>query len=126
MCNRNYGDFGDLEGFHISNWLDILFYLPWWDTCISLLGKIHGKVSRSKNIKFSTYLRLFLLEIFSMGYPFHWIDLKWMDLRNRYRQSGWLCTRWGEITQSLNFKYLYKSHCKSNELLWAFEGYPII
>jgi hypothetical protein len=43
-----------------------------------------------------------------------------------YRQSGWLCTRWGEIAQSLNFKYLYKSHCKSNELLWAFKGYPII
>jgi hypothetical protein len=36
-----------------------------------------------------------------------------------YRQSGWLCTRWGEIAQSLNFKYLYKSHCKSNELLWV-------
>jgi hypothetical protein len=40
--------------------------------------------------------------------PFH---------ENRYRQSGWLCTRWGEIAQSLNFKYLYKSHCKFNELL---------
>jgi hypothetical protein len=36
-----------------------------------------------------------------------------------YRQSGWFCTRWGEIAQSLNFKYLYKSHCKSNELLWV-------
>ncbi len=35
----------------------------------------------------------------------------------KYRQSGWLCTRWGEIAQSLNFKYLYKSHCKSRELL---------
>ncbi len=32
----------------------------------------------------------------------------------------------GEIVQSLNFKYLYKSHCKSNELLWAFKGYHII
>jgi hypothetical protein len=37
---------------------------------------------------------------------------------NEYRQSGWLCTRWGEIAQSLNFKYLYKRHYKSNELLW--------
>jgi hypothetical protein len=36
-----------------------------------------------------------------------------------YRQSGWLCTRWGEIAQSLNFKYLFKKHCKSNELLWV-------
>ncbi len=43
-----------------------------------------------------------------------------------YRQSGWLCTRWGEIAQSLNLKYLYKRHCKSCELLWAFKGYPII
>jgi hypothetical protein len=32
----------------------------------------------------------------------------------------------GEIAQSLNFKYLYKSYCKSDELLWAFKGYPII
>jgi hypothetical protein len=38
---------------------------------------------------------------------------------SNYRQSGWLCTRWGEIAQSFNFKYLYKSHCKSYELLWV-------
>jgi hypothetical protein len=31
-------------------------------------------------------------------------------------------TRWGEIAQSLNFKYLYKSHYKSNEVLWALKG----
>jgi hypothetical protein len=43
-----------------------------------------------------------------------------------YRQSGWLCTRWGEIAQSLNFKYLYKNYCESNELSWAFKEYPII
>jgi hypothetical protein len=30
----------------------------------------------------------------------------------------------GEIAQNLNFKYLCNSHSKSNELLWAFEGYP--
>ncbi len=41
-------------------------------------------------------------------------------------QSGWLYTRWGEIARSLKFKYLYKSHCKSCELLWAFKGCPII
>jgi hypothetical protein len=28
--------------------------------------------------------------------------------------------------QSLNFIYLYKSRCKSCELLRAFKGYPII
>jgi hypothetical protein len=39
--------------------------------------------------------------------------------KKTYRQSGWLCTRWGEIAQTLNFKYLYKSHCKSYELLWV-------
>jgi hypothetical protein len=37
----------------------------------------------------------------------------------KYRQSGMLFTWWGEIAQSLNFKYVYKSHCKSNELFWA-------
>jgi hypothetical protein len=31
-----------------------------------------------------------------------------------------LYTGWGEIAQGLNFKYLYKNHCKSCELLWAF------
>ncbi len=41
------------------------------------------------------------------------------SFKNLYRQSGWLCTRWGEIAQSLNFKYLHKSHCKSYELLWV-------
>ncbi len=35
-------------------------------------------------------------------------------------------TQVGEISQSLNFKYLYKSHCKPNEMLWKFEGYHII
>ncbi len=43
-------------------------------------------------------------------------------LYTKYRQLGWLCTRWGEIVQSLNFKYLYKSHCKSCELLWVFQN----
>jgi hypothetical protein len=38
---------------------------------------------------------------------------------------GWLCTRWGEIAQSLNFKYLYKSHRESCELLCAFQRYHI-
>ncbi len=47
----------------------------------------------------------------------------WLNEVSTYRQSGWLCTRWGEIAQSLNFKYLYKSYCKSNELLWAFKVY---
>jgi hypothetical protein len=37
----------------------------------------------------------------------------------QYRQSGWLCIRWGEIAQSLNFKYLYKGHSKSCEVLWV-------
>jgi hypothetical protein len=32
----------------------------------------------------------------------------------------------GGITQKLKFKYLYKSHCKYNELLWAFKEYYII
>jgi hypothetical protein len=41
------------------------------------------------------------------------------SFKKNYRQSGWLCTRWGEIAQSLNFKYLYKSHCKSCEPLWV-------
>jgi hypothetical protein len=36
-----------------------------------------------------------------------------------YRQTGLLCTRWGEIAQSLNFKYLYNSHCDTGELLWV-------
>ncbi len=36
-----------------------------------------------------------------------------------YRQSGWLCTRWGEIAQSLNFKCLYKSHCKYSRFSWS-------
>jgi hypothetical protein len=27
--------------------------------------------------------------------------------------------RWGDFTQSLKFKFLYKSHCKSSELLWV-------
>ncbi len=27
--------------------------------------------------------------------------------------------RWGDFTQSLKFKFLYKSHCKSYELLWV-------
>jgi hypothetical protein len=35
------------------------------------------------------------------------------------RKVRWNCT-------GLNFKYLYKSHCKSCELLWAFKGYSII
>jgi hypothetical protein len=43
-----------------------------------------------------------------------------------YRQSGWLCTRWGEIAQSLNFKYIYKGNCKSCEELWAIKGYSIV
>ncbi len=32
----------------------------------------------------------------------------------------------GDFAQSLNSKYFYKSHCKSCELLWAFQGYHII
>jgi hypothetical protein len=52
------------------------------------------------------------------------IDLGY-DRENKYRQSGWLFTWWGEFAQSLNFKYLYKSQYKFNELLWAFKGYPI-
>ncbi len=32
----------------------------------------------------------------------------------------------GEIAQSLNFKYLYKSHCKSNELLWTLYTWVLI
>jgi hypothetical protein len=32
----------------------------------------------------------------------------------------------GGFAQSLNFKHLYKNHCKSNELLWAVKGFPII
>ncbi len=44
----------------------------------------------------------------------------------KYRQSGWLCTRWGEIAQSLNFKYFNKCHCKSCELLGFYIiGYPL-
>ncbi len=39
---------------------------------------------------------------------------------------GVACTRWGEIAHSLNFKYLYKTHCKSCKLLWAFKEYPIL
>ncbi len=46
--------------------------------------------------------------------------------KDEYRQSRWLCTSWGEIAQSFNFKYLYENHCKSYELLWSFKGYPII
>ncbi len=42
---------------------------------------------------------------------------KLADKHNVYRQPGWLCTRWGEIAQSLNFNYLYKSHCQSSKLL---------
>ncbi len=38
-------------------------------------------------------------------------------MKYNYRQSGWLCTRWGEITQCLKFKYLYKRGCKCSELL---------
>jgi hypothetical protein len=38
-------------------------------------------------------------------------------LFNEVASIGWLCTRWGEIAQGLKFKYLYKSHCKSCELL---------
>ncbi len=47
----------------------------------------------------------------------------WNFFKLNYRQSGWLCTRWGEIAQSLNFKYLNKRFCKSNKLLWGFKGY---
>jgi hypothetical protein len=43
-----------------------------------------------------------------------------------YCQLGWLWTRWGEIAQSLNFKYLYKGHCKSNELLWVLYTWVLI
>ncbi len=50
--------------------------------------------------------------------PFSWRFSLFL-FRNIYRQSGWLCTRWGEIAQSLYFKYLYKIHCKSGVLLWA-------
>jgi hypothetical protein len=32
-----------------------------------------------------------------------------------YRQSGRLCTRWAEIAQSLNFKYLYKMYYIFND-----------
>jgi hypothetical protein len=40
--------------------------------------------------------------------------------KKNYRLSGWFYTRWGEMAQSLKFKYLYKSHCKSCELLWTY------
>jgi hypothetical protein len=34
--------------------------------------------------------------------------------------------QWNETTLSFKVKYLYKGHCKSYELLWAFKGYHII
>ncbi len=41
-----------------------------------------------------------------------------------YRQSG--LHKVGETTQDLEFKYHYKSHRKSYELLWAFKEHHII
>ncbi len=43
----------------------------------------------------------------------------WYYFLQKYRQSGWLCTRWGEIAQSLNFKCLLKSPSKSWDLLFV-------
>jgi hypothetical protein len=76
--------------------------------------------------EFPSIVRIFLTE-------FSWISAFFINVSPTayigtliYRQSGWLCTGWGKIAQSFNFKYLYKSDCKSIELLWAFKGYHII
>ncbi len=49
-----------------------------------------------------------------------------IEAYSAYIPSGWLCTRWGEIAQSLYIKYLYESHCKSCKLMWASKEYYII
>jgi hypothetical protein len=62
---------------------------------------------------------LFPSEIESKAYLSTEISLTLLNFVDIYWPSS-------EIAQSLNFKYLYKSHCESGEFLWAFRGYHII
>jgi hypothetical protein len=97
--------------------LKILINFLWFSRPPQLIKKTLICNFHEKCGKFSDYSSTFLLD-----FSRHWnlIISRWSGDLSREkppRKISSVNRGWSEVAQSLNFKYLYKSHCRSCKLL---------